>query len=118
MLPNENIIKILDCNGDLKTIHITKEEFKSVFMAIRKDLRPHHLAMLNLNYNAPDSVITATEMAEGMGYATFAAANLQYGKLADILCSYFNVNPVYKVAILVSFCTVEYEDGRSEVSSH
>lgn len=45
-----------------------------------------HLVMLAAHFRAPDRRITATELANAAGYATYGAANLQYGILAHRLC--------------------------------
>jgi len=43
-------------------------------------------AMLLAHLNAADHCITATELAEAAGYENYNAANLQYGKLGQMLC--------------------------------
>lgn len=45
-----------------------------------------HLAMLAEHFHAPARRITATELANAAGYATYGAANLQYGIFAHRLC--------------------------------
>ncbi|MBU9589602.1 hypothetical protein [Burkholderia multivorans] len=37
------------------------------------------LKMLQAHYHAPDRTITATQLAEAAGYASYSGANLQYG---------------------------------------
>jgi hypothetical protein len=39
--------------------------------------------MLQAHYDAPEHTITATQLAYAMGYKSFAAANLQYGRFAE-----------------------------------
>ncbi len=51
------------------------------------------LAMLKAHYRAPDRRITMTRLAESVGYKNYAAANLQYGKLAKKLCEAMEAEP-------------------------
>lgn len=59
----------------LENIHITESEKK----------------MLLLNYFAPNHTITATKMANGMGYSRYNASNLHYGNLAKKIAEYLNI---------------------------
>ncbi|BCR04290.1 hypothetical protein DESUT3_13590 [Desulfuromonas versatilis] len=49
--------------------------------------------MLTAHYSAPDRRITMTRLAETVGYQNYAAANLQYGKLAKKLCQVMDAEP-------------------------
>jgi len=66
------------------------EQFKAALLSLRdKHIAPSHLAMLRAQCRAPETAITATELAQAAGYESYHAANLQYGtlgcKLAGIL---------------------------------
>jgi hypothetical protein len=50
-------------------------------------------AMLVAHYKAPDRRITMTRLAEAVGYSSYSAANLHYGKLAKKLCLAMNDEP-------------------------
>lgn len=50
-------------------------------------------AMLKAHYRAPDRRITMTRLAAAVGYPNYAAANLQYGKLAKRLCQAMAAEP-------------------------
>lgn len=52
-----------------------------------------HLAMFEAHYRAPDRKITATELAAAVPYASYAAANLQYGLFAKELCRLMQFEP-------------------------
>ena len=43
------------------------------------------LNMLQFHYSAPNRTVTPAILANGVGYKTFRAANLHYGKLARLL---------------------------------
>lgn len=49
--------------------------------------------MLIAHYLAPDRRITMTRLAAAVGYPSYCAANLQYGKLAKSLCQAMEAEP-------------------------
>lgn len=49
--------------------------------------------MLAAHFRAPDRRITATDLANAAGYATYGAANLQYGIFAHRLCDALGFTP-------------------------
>jgi hypothetical protein len=57
------------------------ESYKEALLRIRDTLPEKHLQMLLAHYRAPNHTITATELAEAVGYKSFQAVNLQYGQL-------------------------------------
>ena len=49
--------------------------------------------MLQKQYRAPNHTITAAELARAMGYASYSAANLRYGKLGRFLAEALSYTP-------------------------
>ncbi len=58
------------------------EEYK---IALQQPLSETQIQMLSLNYAAPDMAITGIQMARGMGWGNFGAANMHYGKLGRLI---------------------------------
>lgn len=50
-------------------------------------------AMLLAHLNAPDQILTATELAQAAGYGDYSVANLQYGQLAFDLAQELDWTP-------------------------
>jgi hypothetical protein len=48
---------------------------------------------LRTHYHAPDRKITARQLAEAVGYPSFSAANLHYGKVGGLLCELLGQEP-------------------------
>jgi len=70
----------------------TPEQYKDALLEIRdkgKLRTTKYLEMLRAQYASPRHTITATKIAEAVGYENYNAANLQYGTLghqiADVL---------------------------------
>jgi hypothetical protein len=80
-------------------------EYKAAFLACRgRLLTDKQLAMLKQNYYAPDHTAAAGDIARAVGFSTFSAANLQYGKYAAHLCAALKRKPPgSNLAILVRF---------------
>ena len=55
------------------------EEYVHAFQKIQTGLTDAQCAMLKAHYHADEQTLTATELAKAAGYATYSAANLQYG---------------------------------------
>jgi len=55
------------------------EEYVRAFKKIQTGLTNAQCAMLKAHYRADGQTLTATELAKAAGYATYSAANLQYG---------------------------------------
>jgi len=68
-------------------------------------IAPYHLQMLLANYYSPNRTLTATMMANAMGYDNFGAANLHYGTLGGLVGEKLGWNPLpeFKVNVLVDF---------------
>lgn len=52
------------------------------FCALAPHISHKHIEILRENYRAPDHTLTATQMADAVGYKNYRAACLQYGTLA------------------------------------
>lgn len=83
------------------------EEYKK---ALNQGLTDAQLKMLQLNYYSPNSVITASQMSQGMGWQRYTASSMQYGKLGRIFCTRLNhkMQPfrdgeIYQLHALVDF---------------
>ena len=85
------------------TMNFTAKEYASAFYNLQ--LGPHHMQMLLANYHAPNRTLTATMMANAMGYANYNAANLHYGVLGGLIGEKLGWDPLpeYKVNVLVDF---------------
>jgi putative restriction endonuclease len=85
------------------TADFTASDYVSAFHKLQ--IAPHHLQMLRANYYAPNRTLTATMMANAMGYDHFSAANLHYGILGGLVGAKLGWDPLpqYKVNVLVDF---------------
>ena len=73
------------------------------FRALRElRLSENDLRMLRANYSAPHSTVTAKQMAELLGYKSFGASNIHYGKLGRRVASSLGVNLKYPVLSLIT----------------
>jgi predicted HNH restriction endonuclease len=72
-----------------------QDSFKRALLSVRdrKKLTPTFLALLRFHCEAPDHTTTAAEMAEALGLANLAAANLQFGKLAHLIADELEFKP-------------------------
>ncbi len=68
-------------------------------------LAPHQLRMFQVQYHAPERTLTATQMSQALGYPTYAAANLHYGKLGRLVGEQIGWTPLPEqtVFVLVTF---------------
>lgn len=72
----------------------TVEQFKEALLLVRNASLPQtHLLMLQTQCKAHDHSITATKLAEAVGYENFNAANLQYGSLASKIAKHIGFMP-------------------------
>jgi hypothetical protein len=82
--------------------------YRAAFLACRgKLMTEKQLALLKSNYNAPHHTITPAALAAQVGFQTYSAANLQYGKYAAQLCSALRVTPRFQLSVLVTFAPGE-----------
>ena len=91
---------------------MTKFTVADYISAFRKlQIAPHHLMMLQENYYAPNRTLTATMMAKALGYYNYNAANLHYGKLANLVGEELGCFPIpeFKLEVLVDFKKIDRE---------
>lgn len=70
------------------------EQFTAALLTLRdKGLPDSHFAMLRAQCRAPETAITATQLAQAAGYESYHAANLQYGTLAYKLAGIIGFTP-------------------------
>jgi hypothetical protein len=81
----------------------TTDDYVSAFSKLK--IEAYHLQMLKANYNAPDRMLTATELAKAVGYENYGAVNLHYGKLGHQVGTLLGWEPLpkYKLEVLVDF---------------
>jgi len=84
---------------------LTADEYQAAFMAIREQMADSDFQMLKAHFESPNYLVTATELANKVGFANFNAANLRYGLLAQKLLDFFqiNISKSVKLAVLVDF---------------
>ncbi|NJL06437.1 MAG: hypothetical protein HC911_16340 [Chloroflexaceae bacterium] len=76
-----------------------------------KRIAENHRNMLIAHYNAPNHTITATALAQEVGYKRFTAVNLQYGTFGKKLREVMNWSgPGQESHIIASF----YQDETGE----
>lgn len=63
----------------------TAAEARDAFRAINEHLSDNQRKMLAAHLNAPDHIITATQLANAAGYKGYHGANLQYGFVGAML---------------------------------
>ena len=82
----------------------------SEYLRALRELRlsENDLRMLRANYSAPHSTVTAKQMAELVGYKSFGASNIHYGKLGRRVASSLGVSLEYPILSLV---TMDWPSG-------
>lgn len=83
---------------------IPDADFASAFLAL-PDIPVSYVRMLTTHSTVLNQDITASEMANAVGYKNFNAANLQYGKLGKLLANFLgiDVGENYGVFVLATF---------------
>ena len=76
----------------------TATEFQRALGAICP-LAPHHIRLLRAHYVAPGHTATASELAAAVGYESYTAVNLHYGKFAVRLCEALGIPPDFNVLL-------------------
>lgn len=72
------------------------EQYMEALLQLRDSKRLRNtkfLQMLKVQYAMPDHTITATQMAEAVGFQNYNATNLQYGTLGKEISGYLNYEP-------------------------
>lgn len=74
----------------------TTEQYQDALLKIRdkgKFRNTKYLQMLRAQYASPLHIITATKIAEAVGYENYSAANLQYGTLGHEIAKVLDYVP-------------------------
>jgi hypothetical protein len=71
--------------------NLTADEYRAAFAVIREKMKESDLLMLKAHYESPNYDITATQLANKVGFSNFEAANLRYGLLAGKLLKIFQI---------------------------
>ncbi|ANF24198.1 hypothetical protein [Stutzerimonas stutzeri] len=74
----------------------TCEQYKEALLKLRDAKRIRNtkfVEMLRAQYEMPNHAITATQMAEAVGFHNYNATNLQYGTLGKEIASFLNYTP-------------------------
>jgi hypothetical protein len=74
----------------------TKEDFQQALLKLRDKSRfrnTKYLDLLKAQYFSPNHTITATKLAQAVGYENYNAANLQYGSLGHELAEVLGYTP-------------------------
>lgn len=68
-------------------------------------LGQQHRRMLAVHHAAPDRTVTAAQLARAVGYSSYEAANLHYGRLGGLICRklHWSPSPSESVAAIVRF---------------
>jgi putative restriction endonuclease len=87
----------------------SSKDFEEAFL--KSDMSEYQKLMLKYNYDSKGHTITATQMAEKMGYNHLGAANIHYGKLASKIGNILKIDelPKEKIGIFVDFVKTENE---------
>jgi len=70
---------------------LTADEYVTAFRAIAERMTVYELLMLQAHYKSPKQVITATELANKVGFPHYQTANSLYGRLASKLLEFFQI---------------------------
>lgn len=77
--------------------------YVAAFRAI-SGMTDRHFQLLRLHYHAPERTITATQLAELVGYSRYSVANAQYGRLGRLVGEKLDFNPEpERLGTLVTF---------------
>lgn len=74
----------------------TKEEFQQALLKLRDKGRfrkTKYLELLKAQYSSPGHTITATKLAQEVGYKNYNSANLHYGSLGHELADVLGYTP-------------------------
>jgi predicted HNH restriction endonuclease len=106
--PRINAVRISN-EAQMEEPEYTTNDYVNAFKNIM--VAPHHMRMLQAHYHQPDHIITATQMSKILGYPTYNAANLHYGKLGRLIGEELGWSPMPKqnIFVLVTFNKPEHE---------
>jgi 5-methylcytosine-specific restriction enzyme A len=80
-------------------------QYVDAFRAVEARITPKQRELLRLHHAAPARVISATKLAELVGFDGYTAVNLQYGLLASAVATELgiSVDPNVMCGVLVDF---------------
>jgi hypothetical protein len=79
------------------------QAYKTAFLQLGR-IHKNYVSMLQAHRVAPNFDVTATELADAVGYQNFNAANLHYGKLGSYIGELLRLpQPEFCVKTLVTF---------------
>ncbi|HXE53913.1 MAG TPA: hypothetical protein VN541_12900 [Tepidisphaeraceae bacterium] len=90
---------------------LSTADFKRALSLNSSRINQSQRQMLRIHYGAPGRSVTASEMAEAMGWANHNAANLHYGRLGGFLCETFGKHPSQTPVCIVDFPASERAFG-------
>ncbi len=103
--PDEEVLKQLDS--------LTTDDYEEAFQALRDKMNKSDWRLLEAHYRAPGHVMTATELANKVGFAGYRAVNLRYGLLAKKFLDFFGLSLV-KYVNVNALVRLEKEKGDRE----
>jgi len=71
----------------------TTEEYVEAFLSSRSEISDKQLEVLRAQYAAPDKTVTASELAEAVGYDHFLPANSLYGSIGHLIADELGRKP-------------------------
>jgi hypothetical protein len=85
-------------------------EYARAFRAIETQITPKQRELLEIHYSAPARVISATRLADSVGFKEYRAVNLQYGKLGDLVAKElgYDLGERVRAGMLIEFVDPEY----------
>ena len=85
--------------------NLTVDDYKTAFTVLREQMTESDLLMLKAHYEALNYDITATQLANKVGFRNFETTNLRYGLLASKFLELFQIQVVgyAKLNALVGF---------------
>lgn len=83
----------------------TVSEYVTAFRAIEQRVDDGQRRLLREHHAAPARAISATRLAEAVGFENYSAVNLRYGLMAEALCKALGIHleDNVRVGILVEF---------------
>ncbi len=86
------------------------QEYARAFRALESTITANQRTLLRVHHAAPARVISATRLAESVGFDGYGAVNLQYGKLGLEVAKAlgYDLGERVKVGMLVEFVDPKY----------
>lgn len=82
----------------------TPDAYEKAFAAIEDQITEKQLLMLAFHHAQPGRAVSATKLAEFIGYKNYNAVNMQYGRLGSMICQQLGLElPGVQVGSLVDF---------------